>query len=254
MTSRISGKTASVEESTPGSGGRDSSYAAVTAAGGKLVAVHEFPAAATDSGSIVKQGQEIYGHWNHPQHPLVEVPDLPSPFTCMGCKEYGAGTRFSCQRCNFELHRFCAFPPPAHLTRHPLHPQHSPLILHPRPPGGRRWSTYQSGRSGQVYSCTVCDNRLLAVCAKCMMNGLHANGIKLDLGKPNSLLASGLIASQVAIGFIGGLVEGIGEGVGEALSQTFVKWKRKMQQLDKPKISIAISLSVHSSTMRLYLP
>ena len=55
-------------------------------------------------------------------HPLAQT-YLSDPFTCMGCKEYGAGTRFTCQHCNFQLHEFCALAPTT-LKSHPFHCQH----------------------------------------------------------------------------------------------------------------------------------
>lgn len=80
-------------------------------------------------------------------------------------------------------------------------------------------------RSGRIYQCTVCDYYYLhAVCAKSMMNGLHANGIKgLEHQKPNKLGVAAKIASHVIVGFMGGIVEGIGEGLGEAFTQNFLK-------------------------------
>ncbi|KAL9238059.1 hypothetical protein vseg_012535 [Gypsophila vaccaria] len=221
---------------------------------------------------------------NHPQHKMVHV-TLPSPFTCMGCKEYGAGPRFTCQQCNFELHDFCALAPPI-LKAHPLHSQHQ-LLFNPKPGKGGilRWKCDVCGkptkgylfhcgvcsyqlhpccamlsakmkfpthphplvilpasansllggdpgelpcaeckrkRAGQVYRCTVCDYYLHAVCAKNMVNGLHANGIK-GLDKPSALGVAAKLASHVVVGFMGGLIEGLGEGLGEALTQNFAK-------------------------------
>ena len=74
-------------------------------------------------------GQEII-HFTHPRHPLSMV-DIPDLFTCTGCKEYGSGKRFVCQQCEFQLHDFCAFAPPA-LKAHPLHSQHS-VLFHSKP-------------------------------------------------------------------------------------------------------------------------
>lgn len=71
-------------------------------------------------------GEEML-HFGHPQHPLSQV-NLPDLFTCAGCKEYGAGKRFVCQQCNFQLHDFCALAPPA-LNSHPFHFQHQ-LVLY----------------------------------------------------------------------------------------------------------------------------
>ncbi|XP_021717802.1 uncharacterized protein LOC110685561 [Chenopodium quinoa] len=220
---------------------------------------------------------------NHPQHRMVQV-NLPNPFTCMGCKEYGAGSRFTCQQCNFELHDFCALAPPV-LKAHPLHSQHQ-LVFTPKPgkggllrskcdvcgkspkgylfhcsacsfqlhpccamlsakmnfpthphslvilpvtalstgPGEMMCSECKKRRPGKVYQCTVCDYYLHAVCAKSMVNGLHANGIKgLEFEKPNMFGVAAKIASHVVVGLMGGLVEGVGEGLGEALTQNVLK-------------------------------
>lgn len=72
----------------------------------------------------------------HPQHPLLRL-NSPVPFTCMGCKEYGSGNRFTCQICcDYQLHDFCALPPTGTtLNTHPLHPHH-PLRFSSKPAGG----------------------------------------------------------------------------------------------------------------------
>lgn len=74
-------------------------------------------------------GEEML-HFSHPQHPLSQV-NLPDLFTCAGCKEYGAGKRFTCQQCDYQLHDFCALAPPA-LKSHPFHCQHQ-LLFYSRP-------------------------------------------------------------------------------------------------------------------------
>lgn len=225
-------------------------------------------------------GEEML-HFSHPQHPLSQV-DLPDLFTCAGCKEFGAGIRFTCQQCDFQLHEFCALAPQA-LKRHPFHSQHQLSFFSKPVKGGvsktkcdvcskpikgyafrcgacsfqmhpccsklsselnfsghshtlrlLSATTISNGdhafvcgeckrrRSGREYHCTVCDYHLHAVCAKSMINGLRANGLK-DHEKPSMLGAAARLASQVMIEFIGGLIEGIGEGVGEALAQNISK-------------------------------
>ncbi|XP_057517292.1 uncharacterized protein LOC130798368 [Amaranthus tricolor] len=239
----------------------------------------EFPVSPDADALLLGEG---ITNSNHPQHKMVYL-ELPTPFTCMGCKEYGAGSRFTCQQCNFELHDFCALAPPV-LKAHPLHSQHH-LIFYPKPGKGllrskcevcgktekgylfhcsacnfqihpccamlsakMKFPTHphslvimpatinsvgttdmlcsecKKRRSGKVYQCTLCDYCLHAVCAKSMVNGLHANGIKgLDSAKPSMLGVAAKIASHVVVGFMGGLIEGIGEGLGEALTQNIVK-------------------------------
>lgn len=74
-------------------------------------------------------GEEMV-HFSHPRHRLSRM-CLPDLFTCSGCKEYGAGNRFSCQQCDFQLHDFCAFSPPA-LKAHPFHSYHQ-LLFYSKP-------------------------------------------------------------------------------------------------------------------------
>lgn len=78
-------------------------------------------------------------HFGHPQHPLSQV-ILPDLFTCAGCKEYGAGKRFICQLCDFQLHDFCALAPPA-LMNHPFHIQHQ-LVFYSK--AGNSFITYDT--------------------------------------------------------------------------------------------------------------
>ncbi|KAK6939164.1 DC1 [Dillenia turbinata] len=236
----------------------------------------EFPT----SPEPIIQGEEIL-HSIHPRHPLVQV-CMPEPFTCMGCKEYGAGNRFVCLQCNFELHEFCALAPSA-LKSHPFHAHHHLKFCSKPVKGGMlgtkcnicnksiKGFSFQCSacsfqmhpccamlstkmnfpihphtlnllpskslssadpslacgeckkkRSGKIYHCPICDYHLHAVCAKNMVNGLEANGIK-GLEKPSMLGTAARFASQVVIEFIGGLIEGIGEGVGEVLISNMSK-------------------------------
>lgn len=244
------------------------------------VPIIEFPVSPDADALMLGEG---ITNTNHPQHRLVHL-NLPHPFICVGCKEYGAGSRFTCQQCNFELHDFCALAPPV-LKAHPLHSQHQLVFtrkpgkggllrskcdvcgksakgymfhcsacsfqLHPccamlsakikfpthphslvilpasansAGPGDMLCSECKKRRSGKVYQCTACDYYLHAVCAKSMVNGLQANGIKsLENEKPSRFGVAAKIASHVVVGFMGGLIEGIGEGLGEALTQNFLK-------------------------------
>lgn len=74
-------------------------------------------------------GKEIL-HFGHPQHPLSQL-NLPDSFTCSGCKEYGAGKRYTCPQCDFNLHDFCALAPSA-LFRNPFHCLHQ-LVFYSKP-------------------------------------------------------------------------------------------------------------------------
>ncbi|XP_073023989.1 protein VACUOLELESS GAMETOPHYTES [Primulina eburnea] len=111
-------------------------------------------------------GEEIT-HLIHSKHPLTEVtsPDL---FTCAGCKEYGAGKRFACQQCDFQLHQFCANSAPL-LMNHPLHAQHQ-LIFHPKPKQGGimpwpRCDICGKSSKGFTYRCRACSFQMHPCCA-----------------------------------------------------------------------------------------
>ncbi|MBA0678307.1 hypothetical protein Goari_019661, partial [Gossypium aridum] len=86
-------------------------------------------------------------------------------------------------------------------------------------PAGLACGECNRRRSGRVYRCTICDYHLHAVCAKNMVNGLRANGLK-GIEKASMIGTAAKVASQVVKEFIGGLIEGLGEGVGQVLIQS----------------------------------
>ncbi|KAF2312027.1 hypothetical protein GH714_027793 [Hevea brasiliensis] len=173
-------------------------------------------------------GEEVFLSLHH-QHGLYKV-DMPELFTCAGCKEYGSGTRFTCLQCDFSymssavwflensrpilstcitnsysLQKQCI-----HTTKNP--PAAMTMSFPNGEPGFVCGECNRTKRSGRVYRCTVCEYHLHAVCAKNMVNGLQANGIK-GVEKSSMLGTAARLASQVIIEFIGGLIEGLGEGV-----------------------------------------
>ncbi|KAL6996038.1 hypothetical protein U1Q18_006173, partial [Sarracenia purpurea var. burkii] len=199
----------------------------------------EFPS----SPQPIDQPQEIILHFSHQQHPLAKV-NLAELFTCAGCKEYGAGKRFACQQCgilrarcdvcgkaakgftfrcsacSFQMHPCCAMLS-TQVNFPSVHP-HS-LKLLPTTAISSDDPRFACGeckrkRSGRLYRCTVCDYHLHAVCAKNMINGLQANGIK-GPEKPSMMGTAARVASVVITTFIGSLIEGIGEGIGEVIVQ-----------------------------------
>ncbi|KAI4366245.1 hypothetical protein MLD38_022142 [Melastoma candidum] len=99
-------------------------------------------------------------HFAHPQHPLSKV-NLPDLFTCAGCKEYGAGKRFTCQECDFQLHDFCALRPSKVIKLHPFHYQHN-LHFNPKPlKAGIAKSKCDACRkpvTGFAFRCKACSN------------------------------------------------------------------------------------------------
>nr|CAD1825389.1 unnamed protein product [Ananas comosus var. bracteatus] len=107
--------------------------------------------------------QEIF-HFSHPQHPLVQI-NMPYLFTCMGCKEYGAGRRFRCQICGFDLHDFCALAPQS-LHNHPFHHKHQ-LVFYIKPGGFLHSKCDICGKSakGYAFRCTSCSFEMHPCCA-----------------------------------------------------------------------------------------
>ncbi|KAG8377184.1 hypothetical protein BUALT_Bualt08G0001700 [Buddleja alternifolia] len=252
---------------------RSSSSMQVAAKKSQLV---EFPT--SPQPSVV--GEEIT-HYTHPKHPLIEI-TLHELFQCSGCKEYGAGKRFACQQCGFQLHHFCASSPPL-LKNHPFHGQHQ-LVFHATKPAksGMSWprcdvcgkstkgftfrcracnfqmhpccamlsteihfptvhphplrllqtfNTQENVSScgeckkkgpGRMYSCTVCEYHLHAVCAKGFINGLQHNGVSPP-EKSSVVGTAARFASQIVVEFIGALIEGFGEGMGEVIVQSITR-------------------------------
>ncbi|XP_077228212.1 protein VACUOLELESS GAMETOPHYTES-like [Tasmannia lanceolata] len=108
-------------------------------------------------------GEEEIVHFSHPRHPLAQV-TLPYLFMCMGCKEFGAGRRFRCQKCDFDLHEFCALAPPS-LKNHHLHVQH-PLVFYSKSGGFLRSKCDVCGKSakGYAFRCTMCNFEMHPCC------------------------------------------------------------------------------------------
>uniref|UniRef100_A0A1J3D9P9 Zinc finger PHD-type domain-containing protein n=1 Tax=Noccaea caerulescens TaxID=107243 RepID=A0A1J3D9P9_NOCCA len=120
----------------------------------------EFPA----SPQLI-QGEEMV-HFGHPQHVVVKV-ELPDIYSCAGCKEEGAGIRFVCQECDYQLHEFCALAPPL-LKSHPFHYQHQLLFFAKPAKGGIMKSKCDvCGRSpkGYTFRCKACSFQMHPSCA-----------------------------------------------------------------------------------------
>lgn len=151
---------------------------------------------------------------------------------CDVCAKSTRGYAFRCSTCNFEMHPCCS-----KLYQEMDFPVH-PHMLELLPVTTLTSSSDPSSvcgecnrkKSGRVYACSVCDYHLHAVCAKGMINGLHANGI-IPPEKPSMLGAAARVASHVIMGFIGGLIEGIGEGVGEVLVENIGRGKSRSRSV-----------------------
>ncbi|ERN11420.1 hypothetical protein AMTRI_Chr03g43510 [Amborella trichopoda] len=143
----------------------------------------------------IKQGEIL--HFSHPNHPLSLI-SIPYLFTCMGCKEYGAGQRYRCNLCNFDLHEFCALAP-SHLQNHPLHPKH-PLVFSTKPSTRflkPKCEICSKTTKGFAYRCTACYFEMHPCCSKLsidMKYPTHEHTLKLS---PATLMGDGSFWCQV---------------------------------------------------------
>ncbi|XP_052201901.1 uncharacterized protein LOC127807818 isoform X2 [Diospyros lotus] len=172
-----------------------------------------------------KSPQFLKSHPLHPHHKLLFHPrpkqgGIWGP-KCDICGKPMKGFTFRCSACSFQMHPCCAML--SVEVNFSVHPHPLKLLPATTLSSGGADSTFICGeckkkRSGRVYHCAACNYHLHAVCAKNMINGLHATGIKVE-EKPNRLGVAARMASIVFVEFIGGLIEGFGEGVGDALVQ-----------------------------------
>ncbi|XP_044374724.1 uncharacterized protein [Triticum aestivum] len=88
----------------------------------------------------------------HKEHPLVLRRVAGADFVCSGCACNGAGFRYRCDACDFDLHEFCATCPPTALL--PFHGQH-PLTFEPA-------VAYDDGRV-----CDLCETRIYGMHYRC---------------------------------------------------------------------------------------
>ncbi|KAF0929234.1 hypothetical protein E2562_016462 [Oryza meyeriana var. granulata] len=135
---------------------------------GKLPASSEEEHCSGQAGRRQKQAEDGNGeivHFSHPEHRLAPF-DFPYLFMCMGCKEYGAGRRFMCQLCGFQLHEFCALAPPS-LHGHPFHPKHQHLLFFIKPGGFLRCKCDICGKTvkGFSFRCASCSFDMHPCCA-----------------------------------------------------------------------------------------
>ena len=94
-------------------------------------------------------------HFSH-DHPLIFNKVSKGHFWCDGCGEEIKGSRYSCSKCNFDLHKSCAELPLE--LQHPIHLEH-PLILHKTPPYNGKTCTCKGCKSPCkwfVYHCSLC--------------------------------------------------------------------------------------------------
>ncbi|KAH9300097.1 hypothetical protein KI387_011680, partial [Taxus chinensis] len=103
-------------------------------------------------------------HFSHSQHAL-NMAHQPYLYICNGCKEPGAGPRYRCNQCNFNIHEFCS-KAPATLT-HPYHTLHQ-LIFHSKPSALKKSKCFVCGKAtnGFAFRCSTCNFSLHPCCSQ----------------------------------------------------------------------------------------
>lgn len=113
----------------------------------------------------MKIDKELF-HPTHPQHKGLKLDYTVTPFHCDGCKEAGIGLKYTCKKCDFDLHKACAVAVPSNIFTHPFYPRcEFKLYYHPPGPGRRRCDACQKEVLGFTYHCKRCDFDLHPCCA-----------------------------------------------------------------------------------------
>ncbi|KAE8809820.1 hypothetical protein D1007_13562 [Hordeum vulgare] len=132
---------------------------------------------------------EIASHPIHPGHKLLLVTTDDVEFVCDGCKEAGAGWRYTCEHdgerqsrdCNFDLHIGCALAPD--VLEIPLLFEGCALVLlhEPPPPSDRRaCDACGDDVRGLVYHCFDRDLDLHPSCAR-LPQSVDLDGLTFEL-------------------------------------------------------------------------
>ncbi|OEL33716.1 hypothetical protein BAE44_0005266 [Dichanthelium oligosanthes] len=110
-------------------------------------------------------------HDAHKEHPLLlgdfgRSSDAHGAFTCDGCGCPGAGPRYRCDACDFDLHELCATPPgTASFFFHGQHPLALELAVDDRDPA-RRCDICNTDIRGMHYRCRPCGFDVHPVCSQ----------------------------------------------------------------------------------------
>ncbi|KAJ0028304.1 hypothetical protein Pint_35329 [Pistacia integerrima] len=107
-------------------------------------------------------------HFTHPNHLLYNVND-DVEYLCDGCNTKGAGTRYRCNLCDFDLHEYCATCPMALSSV--MHPQHQLNLLVRTPEDSlqnpsRFCHVCRENIGALFYSCNYCEFNVHPICTQ----------------------------------------------------------------------------------------
>ncbi|KAK9164798.1 hypothetical protein Syun_005700 [Stephania yunnanensis] len=145
---------------------RNSSSSSLSGGGGGVIVASQQLQKLVQSPESMMRGTagEVLVHLSHPQHPLQRLTS-PYMFTCAGCKDFGAGPRFRCETCDYELHEFCALAPPSIVNlpnSSSVHHANHQLVFHAKPPAaGGGLGLLRSSR------CGMCGKTIRGYCFRC---------------------------------------------------------------------------------------
>ncbi|KAG9138621.1 hypothetical protein Leryth_020488 [Lithospermum erythrorhizon] len=134
---------------------------------------------------MVSQPKPAIQHFTHQAHPLKEF-NSESEYLCDGCKTSGAGKRYRCHGCDFDMHEYCGTCPEKlsiFMHRHELS-----LVIRKvpidRPLNNRTCDVCHDSVKGLFYRCKDCDFDVHPLCTQLpqsLRHGLHqAHSLKLE--------------------------------------------------------------------------
>ncbi|TXG49774.1 hypothetical protein EZV62_025649 [Acer yangbiense] len=120
-------------------------------------------------------------HPSHHQNHKLELIKSKKPFKCDGCKEMGVLKSYRCEKCDFDLHKYCMFNKP--ITHHEFY-ENCTFIFFDQPPGRKCCKRYcdACGKlvKGFVYHCEEKDLDLHPCCRN-LPRKLEVDKVEFDL-------------------------------------------------------------------------
>ncbi|CAK9185371.1 unnamed protein product [Ilex paraguariensis] len=133
-------------------------------------------------------------HFTHPGHRLVQL-TANTEYVCDGCKTNGSGTRYRCNRCDFDIHEFCGTCPrslSSFMHPHPLN------LLVCKAKATRRnervCNVCGDHVEGLFYRCKDCEFDVHPLCTQLPQSLCHALHPAHPLTLQSSSSSSGLCA------------------------------------------------------------
>ncbi|KAK4835561.1 hypothetical protein QYF36_011384 [Acer negundo] len=120
-------------------------------------------------------------HPSHHQNHKLELIKSIKPFKCDGCKEMGVLKSYRCEKCDFDLHKYCMFNKP--ITHHEFY-ENCTFNFFDQPPGRKCCKRYCNACGkpvkGFVYHCKEKDLDLHPCCRN-LPRKVEVDNVEFDL-------------------------------------------------------------------------